>query len=309
MEVLFVGLGSIGTRHLRNLFEVAKEKGIDVQADALRSSMRPLAEDVEGLLRAQYVSYDQLGHYDAAFITNPTHLHAHTLAELAGKVDCFFIEKPIFEGTGYDLAQLGLGADQKAYVAAPMRWCGTFLALKERMPDLKPYSVRVICSSYLPDWRPGVDYRTVYSAHKEMGGGVTIDLIHEWDYLVDLFGAPLEAYNFKGTYSHLEIDSDDLSVYIARYPSLLAEVHLDYFGRTYRRTIELFCADGTVTADFGAGTLTLANGLVQHFEEPVNDRYMREMEYFLDYAINGQGESINSPAMALDVLKLTLGEE
>ena len=309
MEVLFVGLGSIGTRHLRNLFEVAKEKGIDVQADALRSSMRPLAEDVEGLLRAQYVSYDQLGHYDAAFITNPTHLHAHTLAELAGKVDCFFIEKPIFEGTGYDLAQLGLGPDQKAYVAAPMRWCGTFLALKERMPDLKPYSVRVICSSYLPDWRPGVDYRTVYSAHKEMGGGVTIDLIHEWDYLVDLFGAPMEAYNFKGTYSHLEIDSDDLSVYIARYPSLLAEVHLDYFGRTYRRTIELFCADGTVTADFGAGTLTLANGLVQHFEEPVNDRYMREMEYFLDYAINGQGESINSPAMALDVLKLTLGEE
>ena len=308
MEVLFVGLGSIGTRHLRNLFAVAKEKGVQVQADALRSSMRPLAEDVEGLLRAQYVSYDQLGHYDAAFITNPTHLHAHTLAELAGRVDCFFIEKPIFEGTGYDLAQLGLGADQKAYVAAPMRWCGTFLALKERMPDLKPYSVRVICSSYLPDWRPGVDYRTVYSAHKEMGGGVTIDLIHEWDYLVDLFGAPLEAYNFKGTYSHLEIDSDDLSVYIARYPSLLAEVHLDYFGRTYRRTIELFCKEGTVTADFGAGTLTLENGEVIHCEEPVNQRYLREMAYFLDYACKGEGESINSPAMAQKVLGLTLGE-
>ena len=308
MEVLFVGLGSIGTRHLRNLFEVAKEKGIDVQADALRSSMRPLAGDVEGLLRAQYVSYDQLGHYDAAFITNPTHLHAHTLAELAGKVDCFFIEKPIFEGTGYDLAQLGLGSDQKAYVAAPMRWCGTFLALKERMPDLKPYSVRVICSSYLPDWRPGVDYRTVYSAHKEMGGGVTIDLIHEWDYLVDLFGAPLEAYNFKGTYSHLEIDSADPSVDIARYPSLLAEVHLDYFGRTYRRTIELFCKEGTVTADFGAGTLTLENGEVIHCEEPVNQRYLREMAYFLDYACKGEGESINSPAMAQKVLGLTLGE-
>ncbi|HIX04603.1 MAG TPA: gfo/Idh/MocA family oxidoreductase [Candidatus Fournierella pullicola] len=308
MEVLFVGLGSIGTRHLRNLFQVAKEKGIEVQADALRSSMRPLAEDVEGLLRAQYVSYDQLGHYDAAFITNPTHLHAHTLAELAGKVDCFFIEKPIFEGTGYDLEQLGLGPNQKAYVAAPMRWCGTFLALKERMPDLKPYSARVICSSYLPEWRPGVDYRTVYSAHKEMGGGVTIDLIHEWDYLVDLFGAPLEMYNFKGTYSHLEIDSDDLSVYIARYPSLLAEVHLDYFGRTYRRAIELFCKEGTVTADFGAGTLTLENGEVIHCEEPVNQRYLREMDYFLDYAGKGKGESINSPAMAQKVLGLTLGE-
>ena len=309
MEVLFVGLGSIGTRHLRNLFEVAKEKGIDVQADALRSSMRPLAEDVEGLLRAQYVSYDQLGHYDAAFITNPTHLHAHTLAELAGKVDCFFIEKPIFEGTGYDLAQLGLGPDQKAYVAAPMRWCGTFLALKERMPDLKPYSVRVICSSYLPDWRPGVDYRTVYSAHKALGGGVTIDLIHEWDYLVDLFGVPQELYNLRGTYSELEIDSDDLSVYIARYPSLLAEVHLDYFGRGYRRSIELFCRDGSVVADFGAGTLTMPDGAVQSFEEPVNRRYEREMEYFVDYALGDAPASCNPPELALQVLQLTLGEK
>ena len=56
----------------------------------------------------------------------------------------------------------------------------------------------------------GVDYRTVYSAHKAMGGGVTIDLIHEWDYLVELFGVPDKLYNFKGTYSDLEIDSDML---------------------------------------------------------------------------------------------------
>ena len=82
-----------------------------------------------------------------------------------------------------------------------------------------------------------------------MGGGVTIDLIHEWDYLVELFGKPEKMYNFKGTYSHLEIDSDDLSVYIAQYPTLLCEVHLDYFGREYRRSIELLCKNGTVTAE------------------------------------------------------------
>ena len=37
---------------------------------------------------------------------------------------------------------------------------------------------------------------------------------------------PQQLYNFKGTYSDLEIDSDDLSVYIAKYPTLLAEVPL-----------------------------------------------------------------------------------
>ena len=217
------------------------------------------------------------------------------------------IAADIYEQTGLDLADC-LPAGQKAYVAAPMRWCGVMLALKDRLPGLHPYCARVICSSYLPDWRPGVDYRTVYSAHKAMGGGVTIDLIHEWDYLVELFGVPEKLYNFKGTYSDLEIDSDDLSVYIARYPTLLAEVHLDYFGRGYRRSIELFCHDGSYLADFGAGTLPLPDGTVQHYEEDVNRRYEREMEYYVDYALTGSGESCNPPALALNVLKLTLGE-
>ena len=124
----------------------------------------------------------------------------------------------------------------------------------------------------------------------------------------ELFGKPEKMYNFKGTYSHLEIDSDDLSVYIAQYPTLLCEVHLDYFGREYRRSIELLCKNGTVTADFGAGTLTLEDGTVQNYAEPVNERYLREMAYFLDYAQSGAGPSVNTPETALDVLKLTLGE-
>ncbi len=308
MKALFIGLGSIGTRHLKNLVALCDSRGIELQADALRSGHGPLREGVAELLHAQYTDWNELGEYDLAFITNPTHLHADVIRKLAGRAKALFIEKPIFEATGYDLAALGLDEHQKAYVAAPMRWCGAMVALRQLLPMLRPYSARVICSSYLPDWRPGVDYRTVYSAHKDMGGGVTIDLIHEWDYLVDLFGVPEQVYNFKGTYSHLEIDSDDLSVYIARYPKLLAEVHLDYFGRGYRRSIELLCEHGTVTADFGAGTLTLEDGTVQHHDEPVNRRYEREMEYFVDYALTGSGESINPPRLALEVLKLTLGE-
>ena len=311
ITALFVGLGSIGTRHLKNLANLCADRGWAMQADALRSDLsRPLRDGVAELLHAQYTDMaDAPAHYDLVFITNPTSLHADALTQVKGRGEALFIEKPIFsaEQTGLALANY-LPTGQKAYVAAPMRWCGVMLALKDRLPALHPYCARVICSSYLPDWRPGVDYRTVYSAHKALGGGVTIDLIHEWDYLVELFGVPEKLYNFKGTYSDLEIDSDDLSVYIAKYPTLLAEVHLDYFGRGYRRSIELFCHDGSYLADFGAGTLTLPDGTVQHYEEDVNRRYEREMEYFVDYALTGSGESCNPPALALKVLKLTLGE-
>lgn len=317
LTALFVGLGSIGTRHLQNLGAICARQGLALRAYALRSDLaRPLRPGVADRLAAQFTALDDPAappRYDVAFVTNPTSLHADALRLLRGRADTLFIEKPILDATQTRLELDALVPPaQKAYVAAPMRWCGAMLALKTWLaahPDQKPYSARVICSSYLPDWRPGVDYRTVYSAHRDMGGGVTIDLIHEWDYLVDLFGRPQEVYHLKGTYSQLEIDSDDLSVYIARWPGLLGEVHLDYFGRTYRRSIELFTPEGTLTADFGAGTLTLPDGTVQHCEEDVNERYLREMDYFVRYARTGSGPSCNTPREALDVLRLTLGEK
>lgn len=315
LTALFIGLGSIGSRHLKNLHTICAERGITLAADALRSSLnRPLRPGVAELLRAQFTALDDPAareHYDLAFITNPTSLHAEALQSLRGRAGALFIEKPIFSAdqAGLDPAAL-LDPGQKAYVAAPMRWCGVMLALKKRLEagaDGRPYCARVLCSSYLPDWRPGVDYRTVYSAHKAMGGGVTIDLIHEWDYLVDLFGAPERLYNLRGQYSELEIDSDDVSLYIAQYPGMLAEVHLDYFGRGYRRSIELFTPSGSLVADFGAGTLTLPDGTVEDYTEDVNARYLREMAYFLDYAAGPELLSLNPPATAAQVLRLTLG--
>ena len=317
ISALFVGLGSIGSRHIKNLAAACSERGISLCCHALRYDLtKDLRDGVAELLAAQFISLeseDALPHYDLAFITNPTSLHAETLELLKGRADALFIEKPIFsaEQTALKLSDL-LAEGQKAYVAAPMRWSAVMLALEawlKENPTQRPYCARVICSSYLPDWRPGVDYRTVYSAHRDMGGGVTIDLIHEWDYLVHLFGMPKRVYNLKGTYSDLEIDSDDLSVYIAEYPAMLAEVHLDYFGRGYRRQIELLTRDGSVIADFGAATLTLPDGSVQSFGEKTDRWYHREMAYFLTYALTGEGESINSPAEALSVLKLTLGEQ
>ena len=316
LTALFVGLGSIGTRHLNSITALCAERGIALTVHALRSELtRPLRDGVAEKLAAQFTSMEDpaaLPYYDLVYVTNPTSLHAEVLQQLQGKGGTFFVEKPIVsaEQTDVDMAQL-LPPTQKAYVAAPMRWSAVMMAVKQWLadhPDLRPYSARVISSSYLPDWRPGVDYRTVYSAHRALGGGVTIDLIHEWDYIVGLFGKPQQLYNFKGTYSDLEIDSDDVSVYIARWPNMLAEVHLDYFGRKSQRYIELYTREGVLKGDFIAATLTLPDGTVQEFKETTAAWYRREMEYFLDYALTGTGESVNTPADAMDVLKLSLGE-
>lgn len=306
MNVLFVGVGSIGTRHLKNLRTISAQRDIPLTVTALRSSPRPLPQETKALLDKEITQLGQ-EEYDLAFITNPTTLHHSALMQLKGKVKFFFIEKPIFEDSSYSLEELQL-TDKNAYVACPMRYCGAYLKLKELLQNRAAFSVRIICSSYLPGWRPNVDYRQNYSAIRALGGGVTIDLIHELDYMVDLFGFPLESYNFKGTYSNLEVDSDDLSIYIARYQDKLCEVHLDYFGREYRRTCEVFTPNGTLTADFGAGTVTLEDGSVISCTEDVNQRFIREMQHVLDI-MQGKAANINTPQKAKKVLALTLGKE
>lgn len=55
ITALFVGLGSIGTRHLKNLHNLCTDRGWTLQADALRSDLhRPLRGGVAELLHCQY---------------------------------------------------------------------------------------------------------------------------------------------------------------------------------------------------------------------------------------------------------------
>ena len=308
MKVLFAGLGSIGQRHLKNLKLLCSEQGDVSRVTALRATSAALPSDIVRLLDRETTQIDPEEYYDIAFVTGPTCQHASVIEALRGQVGTFFIEKPLFDRTDIDLEGLGLGKEQKAYVAAPLRWSWLYMALRQHMNVVTPYAVRCICSSYLPGWRPSTDYRNVYSAKKEMGGGVALDLVHEWDYLVDLFGMPDVSYCISGHFSDLEINSEDLAVYIARYPRFAIELHLDYFGRKEQRNVEIFTEEGTIVADFIEGTITMPYGNIISYKEQPNKKYLREMAYFLSYARGNEDNNENSPQRALQILKIVKGE-
>ena len=94
-----------------------------------------------------------------------------------------------------------------------------------------------------------MDHRRTYSARKETDGGVSIDLIHEWDYLTYLFVWQEKVKCHIGKKSNLEIDSDDYAIYIVEYGDKIAELYLDYFGRKTIREIELFTKEETIRGD------------------------------------------------------------
>ena len=302
MNFLFTGLGSIAKRHITNLLQVCPEDSITV----LRRSGSNAEETDKLKIITSIEEADK--NYDAVFITNPTSLHYETLLKHMKLSDCFFIEKPVFV-TGEEDISVFSDTEKRYYVAAPLRYCNVIQWLKNNVDYSKVYSIRVISSSFLPDWRPGVDYRNVYSAHKDMGGGVSIDLIHEWDYITHLIGFPMAVKSIIGTKSNLEIDSDDIAVYIAEYTDKLVEIHLDYFGRKNQRKIELYTDDDTIVADLiGQKICWLCSGREVNLSEERNSYQQKELLHFMDIVM-GKIESDNTIEEACRVLRIARGVE
>lgn len=303
-KIGIIGAGSIGRRHIHNIVDVLAGKNILFEIDVIRSGMgKEIDSETTKYISNMYSYHDNIPEdYDILFITNPTYLHYETIIKYVSKTKHMFIEKPVFDCTDIDIKTLGLKENGVYYVACPLRYTYVIQHLKKEVENKRIFSARAICSSYLPDWRPNQDYRESYSAHKDQGGGVSIDLIHEWDYISYLFGHPETVFNINDHFSNLEIASDDLSIYIAKYPKMAVELHLDYFGRKTIREICIFTDMETIIGDIANSEIRYLNtGEIISFKEKRNDFYRKEMVHFFDI-IEGFAKNDNDIVTALRTL-------
>ena len=305
MKVLFAGYGSIARRHINNLREICLERQDPLLIDLLRKTSRETPEGVRNVYSNACSIKEK---YDAVFITNPTSVHYATLVDLFDKSNAFFVEKPVFDSVDLDI---GVFEDPRKiiHVACPLRFTKTIEWLSENVPRASILGVRCISSSYLPDWRPGVDYRDTYSAKKDMGGGVHIDLIHELDYVCSLLGTPASVKSMMGKKSNLEIDSYDFALYIADFGTATAEIHVDYYGRAPVRRVEVFTREDTLVCDLLRSTIEfLKSGTKLDFNEQRDDFQKKELEYFLSCIAQGK-KSENDIVEAVQVLSIAKGRE
>ena len=303
-KICFIGIGSIARRHIRNIYKICKDQNIKVHIDALRR-YNTFSDGIQNV----YTDVDDVpSDYDAVFITNPTGLHLESLTKKKKKTKFFFIEKPLVS-----LQQIARAYEYTdkfnsiSYIACPLRYHPVIQFIKKNIEVNEVISVRAISSSYLPEWRPDQDYRMSYSANKEMGGGVGIDLIHEWDYLTFLFGFPRKINYMHGKKSVLEINSDDYAVYLAEFEDKIAEVHLDYFGRKTIRKLELITKEDTIIGDIVENKIDfLKQNKTLCFDETRDDWHIKEIMHFLDIFFKKTAND-SSFTHALNVLNLSQG--
>lgn len=309
MRVLFTGLGSIGRRHLRLL----KERGEEFDVHAYRSGAtdRESPPDVtdHGTLQEALTADPKV-----AFITNPTTLHLETALPCAEAGCDLFIEKPISDSLAGldDLEGIAEERGLITYVACNLRFNPVLQQVQEWLATEaigEVHSFDANAGSYLPDWRPDQDYRDSYSASREMGGGVVLDLIHEFDYVYWLLGDAHDVVGRSAQVSHLDISSEDVAEAILTMKrDAIGSIHLDYVRRVPRRTFEIVGSEGVVHADLNEQIVNLETPDkedVQRFDYERDDVYRAQLDYFLA-RVRERRPCHNDVAEAKRVLEIAL---
>lgn len=308
MNILIIGLGSIAKKHITAIRSFNSNASIY----ALRSKRN--ANNHSGV--TNLYSFDEVSKidFDFAIISNPTSEHKNTIRTLLDFRIPLFIEKPIASSPVDDLIKSIKKAGILTYVACNLRFLDTIIFLKEcietgNIPG-RINEVNVYCGSYLPQWRPGSNFRESYSARANMGGGVHLDLIHELDYICWIFGIPESHRAFCRNKSSLCIDSIDYAKYLLFYREFACDITLNYFRRDYKREIEILFDSITWKVDLAQNRITDSNGIVIfRSDKSLADTYTDQMRYFINLVSNNEKDSFNDIIFANEILKLCLDYE
>lgn len=303
MKVLIVGLGSIAKKHVAALRKITNTATVF----ALRSA--PDSAKEEGVVNLYSGDDLQAQDFDFAIVSNPTYNHRNTIAVLAELRIPLFIEKPLFDTVG-EAEELLLEKIKRAeiptYVACNLRFLDSLQFIKGELNSKRINEVNIYCGSYLPDWRPGEDFRKIYSANKEMGGGVQIDLIHELDYTYWLFGKPEHTRALFRNSSSLDISAIDYANYVWQYEEFTASIILNYYRIETKRTLEIVCEDGTYLINLLKNSVSFGTEIIFSSEQKMVDTYQLQMAYFLNLIKHKKDSNFNTVFEAYKILKLCI---
>jgi predicted dehydrogenase len=307
MRVLFCGLGGIGQRHLRNLRNLVPEVQLEVHAYRVLGRSEKLRDDLSiEADRSIVTDYQIVVHTDmeaalavrpdVVFICNPSSLHTRIALQAAHAGAQLFIEKPVSDTLeGMDELLAVVKAKQLVcYVGYNFRFHPALMRIKALLEQGhfgRLLVVRSEIGEYLPNWHRYEDYRTMYAARADLGGGVILSQIHEMDLIYWYFGLPASIYCLGGKLSGLEIDVEDTATSLMQYRGPLGAfpitLHQDYLQRPPVRTFKVVGDQGVAQVDLIKGHLTVYNAEGTAIEEwdganfKRNDMFLGQMQHFL----------------------------
>ena len=290
-----VGSGSIAKRHLANLRQLLPNS----EVGCVSASGRMLVEG-ETPATAHFPSFVEAVAWkpDLAIVASPATLHLDHAAKLLATGIAVLIEKPLSDS----LARHDALAEQLAPwrdrigVAYNLRHLSSYCHMQTLLAEQvvgRIHSIHIDLGQYLPDWRPHSDYHSNVSANRALGGGVLLELSHEFDYLIHLFGWFDRVFCISGNSGELEIDVEDRAdILLTRADGIVAQLHLDFLQRKATRSCKVIGQKGNLHWDLITNSIKMETAATQEtlFADPVSDRnamYLDLLRSFIDTSQGG----------------------
>ncbi|NCC03111.1 MAG: Gfo/Idh/MocA family oxidoreductase [Proteobacteria bacterium] len=258
MKALVIGTGSIGRRHIANLLKL----GVEVSAFSYRDTDLPPIPN-GSVVRVSSWQEAIKEDFDFVVVANSTDNHMDVALRAARAGRNLFLEKPVGISLAgvEELTELIHNKGLIVEVGYMMRSHPNLVWMREQLAanvigDI--LYVRASVGQWLPDWRPGTDYRTGYGAFRAKGGGVVFDLIHEIDLVCWLFGSVADVTAMLRHAPQLEIETESVAqIGLTMDTGILAQIHLDYVRPLYGRSLEIVGEKGVLSWDYTQGTVQI----------------------------------------------------
>lgn len=313
-NILIIGGGSIGKRHLRNLLSIGEKKVCVVEPNLKKAEKEITKEYGVKVFSSIEGAFNEID-FEIAFVCSPSRFHMDQAIFCANKNCDLFVEKPLSHNLDEAENLLKIIKKNKLVTMVGSNW--KFHPLFQKMKYLldqnmigKVLSARCQFGQYLPDWHPWEDYRQGYSANKKLGGGILLDS-HEFDYLTWFLADKVKKIACMcDKVGGLEIDTEDVAEIILQFEKgTIAEIHVDYLQRFYQRNFEFFGEIGTIKWDTNDKKIIL---LVKDKEKEefnldtdydINTMYVEEIKHFLN-CVQKRQDTLTSVERGIKILEL-----
>lgn len=291
--ILILGTGGIGRRHAlaaREYWPDAHFVAVrDGESDATRALGMRVVPDLDDALALKP---------HAAIVALPPRLHGGMASRILEAGVPLYLEKPVAVKSD-EIAAAAHQAEARGLptqVGCVLRFLPGFQKIKTVLDDGALGIVRharLSVGQWLPDWRPGRDWKETYSAHRAEGGGVLLDLIHESDMARFLFGEFDQVGGRVIRTGGLDADIEDCADLLYGRDGLTVAVHLDYLDRAGHRNGRILGSAGTLDYDLPGQRLRVwQDGLWRDILEAgdfdVAQAHKRAVAHFLEQVDHGQ---------------------
>ena len=314
LDVLVVGGGSIGERHLRcfqqtDLCQMAICETLDERRGRLVEEY-----DVEGYASVQDAVQQK---WDLVVIATPAHLHIDHALALSGTTKAVLIEKPL--STSLDqVEELQEGLNElKTGVAYVYRAHPAFKAVKEIIEDGRygpVQEITIVSGQHFPTFRPA--YREIYYTDRTTGGGAVQDAATHLFNLVSYLVGPFSRVYCDYDHQVLPgVDVEDTVHLTGRAgEGVMVNLSLNQFNAPNETVVQVNATEGSVRVNLhesrfgemrlGEAEWSWSDVLIQERDELFRRQATATVE-----ACQGEGEMLCSLDEAIHTLKVNLAAQ